>query len=401
MATIFLLVLIYMSFISLGLPDALLGAAWPAMRLEWSLPLDAAGLVAIPSIISTVASSLLSGIIIRKLGTGKITFISCILTGTALLGFSLAPSFVWLFVLSVPLGFGAGSVDSALNNYVALHFKAHHMNWLHSFWGVGATMGPLILAGKFAAGETWRNGYATVATIQLSLALLLFLTLPLWKTHKKQPVYNSDADIRIGKQDRDNGRKNVFKTKGLIYALLTFFFYCTSEVSVGLWGSSFLIQTKNIPIETAATWISMYYGGITIGRLLSGFISFRLSNTQMIRLGIGISLSGIILIILPLPDFMALISLMMIGFGFSPIFPSMIHSTPNNFGSKNSQTIIGFQMAFGYMGCAIMPPLIGVALRNISMSLFPFFVLSSLLLILFCTENLAQIMRVKKKTVTP
>jgi len=391
MVTIFLLVLIYLAFISLGLPDALFGVAWPAIRMEWDLPLDAAGLILIPSVLSTVTSSFLSGIIIKKLGTGKVTMISCALTGFALLGFSLSPSFIWILILSVPLGFGAGSVDTALNNYVALHFKAHHMNWLHSFWGVGATVGPLIIAGSLSNNSEWRPGYSAVAAIQIFLAVVLLLTLPLWKKHKSQPGYNCEVEVAHKSQEKIS----VFNVKGIIYGILTFFFYTTAEICVGLWGSSFLIQAKNIPMDIAATWISLYYGGITAGRFLSGFISFKLSNTQMIRLGISISLAGILLMMLPLPDYMTLIALLMIGFGFSPIFPSMIHETPKNFGAKNSQAAIGFQLGFGYIGIAFMPPLVGMLLRNTTMNLFPYTILFSMAVVFLCTEKL---LRNKKKT---
>jgi len=387
MITILLLVLIYLAFISLGLPDSLVGVAWPAIRAQWNLPLDYAGLVQIPIVGSTIASSLLSGYIIKKFGTGRVTFISCLMTGLALLGFSFAPSIGWLLLLGIPLGLGGGSVDAALNNYVALHFKAHHMNWLHSFWGIGATVGPLIMSGALSQDANWRLGYLTIALIQLSLAIVLMISLPLWKKHKEQPGYNVEVEAEQN-SNKPLNMLQVFKLKGILYAIATFMFYVSAEMSVGLWGSSYLVESKNIGVGLAASWVALYYGGITAGRFLSGFISFKLNNVQMIRLGIGVSLTGILMLILPLPGIFNMIALILTGLGFSPIFPAMIHETPNRFGSQNSQTVIGYQMGFGYMGSAVLPPLFGVILDTAGMVFFPFLILVSILIVLFCSEKL-------------
>ncbi len=387
MITILLLVLIYLAFISLGLPDSLVGVAWPAIRAQWNLPLDYAGLVQIPIVGSTIASSLLSGYIIKKFGTGRVTFISCLMTGLALLGFSFAPSIGWLLLLGIPLGLGGGSVDAALNNYVALHFKAHHMNWLHSFWGIGATVGPLIMSGALSQDANWRLGYLTIALIQLSLAIVLMISLPLWKKHKEQPGYNVEVEAEQN-SNKPLNMLQVFKLKGILYAIATFMFYVSAEMSVGLWGSSYLVESKNIGVGLAASWVALYYGGITAGRFLSGFISFKLNNVQMIRLGIGVSLTGILMLILPLPGIFNMIALILTGLGFSPIFPAMIHETPNRFGSQNSQTVIGYQMGFGYMGSAVLPPLFGVILDTAGMVFFPFLILMSILIVLFCSEKL-------------
>src|SRR6056297_2292286 len=387
MITILLLVLIYLAFISLGLPDSLVGVAWPAIRAQWNLPLDYAGLVQIPIVGSTIASSLLSGYIIKKFGTGRVTFISCLMTGLALLGFSFAPSIGWLLLLGIPLGLGGGSVDAALNNYVALHFKAHHMNWLHSFWGIGATVGPLIMSGALSQDANWRLGYLTIALIQLSLAIVLMISLPLWKKHREQPGYNVEVEAEQNSEKPLN-MLQVFKMKGIVYAIATFMFYVSAEMSVGLWGSSYLVESKNIGVGLAASWVALYYGGITAGRFLSGFISFKLNNVQMIRLGIGVSLTGILMLILPLPGIFNMIALILTGLGFSPIFPAMIHETPNRFGSQNSQTVIGYQMGFGYMGSAVLPPLFGVILDTAGMVFFPFLILMSILIVLFCSEKL-------------
>lgn len=394
MITIVLLMIIYLAFISLGLPDSLLGVTWPVMQIEWGMQLDAVGLVAMLVTGSTIVSSFLSGHIIKGLGTGKVTFLSCAMTGGALLGISFAPSYVWLLLLALPLGFGAGSVDTALNNYVALYFKAHHMNWLHSFWGLGATLGPLIMAQALVRTSSWRLGYRTIATFQLVIAIILLVSLPLWKKHKS--LVRQMGKEEISEIEEKHKEKNVFKIKGVKYALLTFLFYCATELSVGLWGSSFLVKIKNLPVETAASWIAMYYGGITLGRFISGFVSFKLNNTQMIRLGIKIALAGTILLLLPLPNFALASSFILIGLGLSPIFPAMIHETPSRFGKSQSQVIIGYQMGFAYIGNAFLPPLFGIIAKNTSMTIFPFYLISCILIMLFCSERLSIITQNKE-----
>lgn len=390
MLTVLLLILIYFAFISLGLPDSLLGVSWPSMRLEWGLPLDAAGYVSIVIVCGTILSSLFSGKIIEKLGTGKVTFMSCLLTGSSIVGYSFAPSYIWLILLAFPLGFGAGSVDTALNNYVAIHFKAHHMNWLHSFWGVGATLGPVIVANALSKGQSWRIGYREVGSIQLVLAFLLLISLPLWKNHEKTaPTHQKEEGTS------NTPAKKPLKIKGVKYALATFVFYCSAEASVGLWGSSYLVEAKHLPVELAASYIAMYFGGITIGRFISGFVSFKLTNIQMIRIGITLATFSALVFLLPLPKSLVMIPLILIGMGFAPIFPSMIHETPKRFGKENSQYIIGFQMASAYIGVALFAPSIGIALKNISIFLFPFLLLLCILLVYICSERVIRITKNK------
>jgi fucose permease len=382
MVTILLLFIIYLAFISLGLPDALLGVAWPAMQGDWNLPLDALGLAAILLTGSTILSSLFSGILIRKFGTGKITLFSCLTTGIALLGISQIPSFGWLLLLAIPLGFGGGSVDAALNNYVALHFEAHHMNWLHSFWGVGATLGPLVMANVLQQTGSWRDGYSQIGTLQLGLSLLLLISLPLWRRHQKEQA----QPVTIGTNTPSS--KTIRSTPGLSFALLTFLLYCAVEVSVGLWGSSYLTQIRGFSIHQAAGWVSAYYGGITLGRFVSGFASFRLSNSQMIRSGVLIALSGTILLAFPIPNFLLAGAMVLIGLGLSPIFPAMLHETPKRFGTQRSQSIIGYQMAAGYLGSAILPPALGIVVKATSLSILPYFLTTCLVAIFLITEAL-------------
>lgn len=387
MVTFVLLIIIYLAFISLGLPDALLGVAWPMIRQEWLMRLDAAGMISIVVTVGTISSSLLSGRLIRRFGEGKITFFSGLMTGTALLGFAYAPSYIWFVFLALPLGFGAGSVDTALNHYVALHFKAHHMNWLHSFWGVGATSGPILMSVILKQTGSWRNGYQSVAMIQLGLAAVLFISLPLWKKHTEMTKEHV-SDIGDAKETSIGHPLRIFealKIKGVPYALLIFLTYCAVEFSVGLWGSSYLVQIKGVSLEVTARWVAFYFGGITVGRVLAGFISFKLSNKKMIYLGEIIALIGAILLILDPNNLFVMIAFVMLGLGFAPIFPAMTHETPIRFGRINAQSIIGFQMASAYIGIAVFPPFLGVLMELTSMMLFPVFVLICIILLLYFT----------------
>lgn len=382
MITFFLLLIIYLSFISLGLPDTLLGVAWPAMQADWNLPLDAVGIVAILITGSTILSSLFSGTLIKNLGTGKVTLFSCAITALALFGFSQSPSFGWLLLFAIPLGLGGGSVDAALNNYVAIHFKAHHMNWLHSFWGIGATIGPLVMAHALSQSDAWDTGYRNIAIFQIGLAIILLISLPLWKKHEQSKPKQEQTEMI------SHSPKEILSTSGVSLALLTFLLYCATEVSVGLWGSSFLIQIRGFSVPQAATWVSAYYGGITIGRFLSGFVSFRLTNPQMIRGGALIALAGAVLLALPIPSFFLAAAMVLIGLGLSPIFPSMLHETPSRFGASLSQSVIGYQMAFGYFGSALLPPALGVVIKSTSLAVLPVFLILALISILLATEKL-------------
>lgn len=390
MVTMVLLMIIYLAFISLGLPDALLGVTWPLIRTEWQMSLDAAGLISIVVTVGTIVSSLLSGKLIKRFGEGKITFFSGLMTGVALLGYAMAPSYIWFVFLALPLGFGAGSVDTALNHYVALHFKAHHMNWLHSFWGVGATAGPVLMAMILTQTGSWRTGYQTVALIQLALAAVLFISLPLWKKHdaltqEKEPAASAPPI-----------KTHALKIKGVPYALLVFLFYCAAEYAMGLWGSSYLVQTKGVSLETAARWVAFYYAGITVGRVLSGFISFRLSNTLMITLGLLIALLGGGLLFIESSAVFTMIAFVLIGLGFAPVFPSMTHETPRRFGKEQTQHIIGYQMASAYIGIAVFPPLLGFVIEKTSMAVFPVFIISCILIQLVLTMQLNKVTQIEQ-----
>jgi fucose permease len=378
MVTLLLLILIYISFISLGLPDALLGSAWPLMYGSLSAPLHYAGILSMIISAGTVVSSIFSERIIRRLGTGLVTAISVFMTAAALSGFSLSHNFAGLCFCAIPLGLGAGSVDAALNNYVALHFKARHMSWLHGFWGLGASIGPLIMANHLLQGEPWNSGYRTVGIIQCCLVVLLFVSLPLWGKKTLQAAQKT--------KQRPIKYREVFRIPGIKQILAAFFCYCSIEQVTGLWGSSYLVIARNISPQIAAQWIALYYGGIMAGRFISGFLTIKLNNRQMVRLGQGLIACGIIALFLPLGALSLLPGFFIIGLGCAPVYPSLLHETPENFGSEYSQVIMGIQMATAYIGITIMPPLFGWIASHSSFTIFPVFIGIVLLLKITMTE---------------
>ena len=373
MATVFLLIIIYLSFIGLGLPDTMLGAAWPAMYRDLSAPIHYAGIISMITAAGSVVSSLMSARITRFAGTGIVTVSSVFLTAMALIGFSFSNNVVWLFILAIPLGLGAGSVDAALNNYVALHFKARHMNWLHCFWGIGASIGPLIMSAQLKATGSWSQGYMTVGIIQLCIVIVLLATLPLWKRSKRE-----QGDKHTESNPHLSFRK-IAQLPGVKQMLLGFFCYCTIEVVAGTWGTSFMVTVRNISPENAARWIGLYYIGITAGRFISGLFTLKINNLQLIRLGQIVILLGIVLMLLPYNASITT-GFMVFGLGCAPIFPSMLHETPRSFGREYSQSIIGMQMASASLASTIMPMIFGSLASAFDFSIFPFF-LGALLLI--------------------
>ena len=360
-----LLIIIYLSFISLGLPDSLLGSAWPSMYNLLNVPLHYAGLISMIISGGTVISSISSERIIRRFGTGTVTAVSVLMTAAALIGFSVSHTFFLLCLCAIPLGLGAGSVDAALNNYVALHYKARHMSWLHCFWGIGASLGPIIMSSFLIRQNSWNLGYRTIGIIQFCLVVFLFISLPLWKNNKAADDQTKHNSIKFLK---------LFSIVGVKQVLIAFFCYCTIETIAGLWGASFLVMEKGIPPEIAAQWIALYYVGITFGRFLSGFVTMKLNNRQMIRMGQIIIGCGIIVLVLPFGNSTLLPGLFMIGLGCAPIYPSLIHQTPENFGAEYSQAIIGIQMASAYIGTTLMPPIFGRLASYMSFSIFPVFI---------------------------
>jgi fucose permease len=396
MATFFLFI-IYLAFISLGLPDSLLGTAWPVMQLDFEVPLETAGLLFMIIAAGTIVSSLASGAVINRYGTGKVTLVSCIMTAGALLGFAFSPSLVWLMICAIPLGLGGGAVDAGLNNYVAAHYKAHHMSWLHCFWGVGATLGPIIMAQFISGQNEWSDGYLTVAVIQFALVVILFFTLPLWKRVAKgsAPLSEEPEGIVEGVNEQSSEKIKPLQIKGVKLALVSFLFYCGVESTMGLWGSSFLVNVKDLPAATAAQWVSLFYAGITIGRLITGFITFKISNRILIRAGQITALVGAALMFLPLPPIFSLAGFMIVGLGLAPIYPCMLHETPVRFGKTHSQTIMGYQMAVAYTGSTFMPPVLGFLASYTTIGIFPTFIVVSAIVMFLFSERLNAFLKRK------
>ena len=376
-----LLAIIYISFISLGLPDALLGAAWPTMYQGMDVPLSYAGGIAIIISAGTVVSSLMSDRLTRLLSPGKVTALSVGLTALALYGFSISSEFWHLCIWAIPYGLGAGSVDASLNNYVALHYASRHMSWLHCMWGLGASVGPYIMGAALTGGMSWNSGYRYIAIFQMVLTAIVFLSLPLWKP-RPETVEGS------GKKSRALTLKEIFAIPGAKEVLLAFFCYCAAEQTAILWSATYLVKHSGLAEEIAASFASMFLIGITVGRALSGFLTYKLNDTNMIRLGQGIMILGILVMVLPLGAVGSMAGLMLIGLGCAPIYPCVIHSTPAHFGEENSQAIIGVQMAAAYTGVCAMPPLFGLIANHISVSLLPVYLAAITVLMIVMCEKL-------------
>ena len=383
-----LLAIIYLPFISLGLPDALLGSAWPTMYSEFDVPVSYAGIISMIIALGTIISSLQSDRLTRKLGTGKVTAISVAMTAIALLGFSSSHAFWMLCVWAVPYGLGAGSVDAALNNYVALHYESHHMSWLHCMWGVGATVGPYIMGFALSGGKTWNTGYLYIGVLQIVLTAILVFSLPLWKERKtSESPGNTNENTTL---EKPLTLPQIIKIPGAKEVMLCFFCYCAIEQTAGLWASSYLTLFKGVSAETAARFAGMFFIGITVGRAINGFIAMKLQDSQMIRLGQSIIAIGVIVMLLPGPHIISLAGLILIGLGCAPVYPCIIHSTPAHFGAGRSQALIGVQMASAYVGTCLMPPIFGLIANHISIALFPVYIMALLILMVIMHELLSK-----------
>ncbi|OOM76256.1 inner membrane protein YbjJ [Clostridium puniceum] len=389
-----LLIIVYLSFISLGLPDSVLGSAWPVMHSDLSVSLSSAGVISMIVSAATIISSLFSGKIIKRFDTGKITLVSVGMTAVALMGFSICPSMLWICILAIPLGLGAGSVDAALNNFVALHCKAKHMSWLHCFWGIGATTGPIIMSISIANNYGWRKGYFAIAILQFFLIFILLFTLPLWKKVEGTGPSSETQEEKEEKEEHNN--TSVLKLPGVKFSLLTFLCYCGVEASTGLWGSSYLVNYRGVDAAQAAGAISLFYAGITLGRFLSGFLTMKFSNLFLIRSGQILCFIGAVLLLLPLPIYLSIAALILIGFGYAPIYPSMMHETPRRFGKSASQAIMGLQIAFAYIGTTFMPPLLGFTASKTSIVIYPFFLLAYIAVMFISSEKTNMCVKVNE-----
>lgn len=378
-----LLVLIYLAFISLGLPDSILGTALPTLLGEFGLPLGAGSLLSLVIMGGTIVSSFFSVHIIKRVGTGMAVLVSCLMTGGALLGFSLAPSFHWLILLGVPLGLGGGTVDAALNNFVALHYEARHMNWLHSFWGVGATMGPVIMSVSLRSSAVWRQGYSSISLVQLCLGGVLVLSLPLWGRSPKREAPAPSAEASGGEKP-----PSPFRIRGAAYAFFIMMLYCAAEAGMGLWGSSYLSGTRGFSPDHAALITAFYFGGITAGRFLSGALTFRFSNRQLMRLGLLVVMAGLGGLLFSTSPAAVTAAAVLTGVGLAPIFPSMLHETPRRFGAANSQALMGYQMGFAYMGSTFLSPGIGMVLQLAGLAYLPAILLAAMAALALLSEAL-------------
>lgn len=379
-----LLAVIYASFISLGLPDSLLGSAWPAMYPQLGVPVSYSGIVFMIISVGTIISSLQSDRLTRRLGTGKVTAFSVAMTAAALLGFAVSHEFWQLCLWAVPYGLGAGSVDASLNNYVALHYESRHMSWLHCMWGVGAAAGPYIMGRVITGGGTWNGGYRCIALIQIALTAVLLLSLPLWKGRPQAENAAGAADAK------SLSVREAVKISGVKNVLICFFCYCALEQTTGLWASSYLTLYKGVPAETAASYASMFFIGITVGRALNGFAAMKLNDVQMVRMGELIIACGVVVMLLPLGAGVSLAGLVIIGLGCAPVYPCLIHATPEHFGADRSQAVIGIQMACAYVGTSLMPPLFGLIAGHITVALLPVYLLVLLALMSVMHEGLIR-----------
>ena len=380
-----LLAIIYLSFISLGLPDSLLGSAWPTMYPQLGVPVSYSGIVFMIISVGTIISSLQSDRLTRRLGTGKVTAFSVAMTAAALFGFSISHAFWQLCLWAIPYGLGAGSVDASLNNYVALHYESKHMSWLHCMWGVGAASGPYIMGAVITGGGTWNGGYRCIAVVQVVLTAVLLCSLPLWKGRPQ----GKDASGSVV-EAKALSVKEVLRVGGVKNVLICFFCYCALEQTTGLWASSYLTLYKGVPAETAASFASMFFIGITAGRALNGFLAMKLNDVQMVRMGQILIACGIAVMLLPLGADVSLAGFVMIGLGCAPVYPCLIHATPSHFGADKSQAIIGIQMACAYVGTSLMPPLFGLIAEYITVSLLPVYLAALLVLMIVMHEALIR-----------
>lgn len=373
---LFLLALIYIAFISLGLPDSLLGSAWPVIHSELDVPVSYMGIVTMIISGGTIISSLMSDKLTRKFGTKIVTVVSVFLTVIALLGFSYSTDFWMLIVFAIPYGLGAGAIDAALNNYVALHYKAKHMSWLHCFWGIGTIASPFIMSYALE-NKTWNSGYRIVGFVQLGIALLLLVTLPVWKVNK------TEAETA----HKSVGVFGALKIKGVPFLLIGFFAYCAAEATTMQWASTYFVEVKNISPEKAAGFASLFYIGITVGRFICGFVTDKLGDRKMILIGTGVLICGVLALFIPTDSYIAaFIAFLVIGIGCAPVYPCIIHSTPYNFGTENSGAIIGIQMASAYVGSTFIPPLYGLLGNAISFSIMPAYILFFFVLMIAMVE---------------
>lgn len=377
-----LLILIYIAFISLGLPDSVLGAAWPSMYRSFGVPEGSAGIITMLMYSGTMISSMASDWIIRKLGTGYVLVLSVALTAITMLGFSMAENFTMLCLIALPYGLGGGCVDASLNNYVATHYKARHMNFLHCFWGIGTIISPLVMGAFIENGGVWTQGYRAIAIFQFILVAVLLFSVPLWKREsndhqeEKSPV----------------SFRNLISMPGVKASLTAFFSYCALETTMGLWTSTYLSEIKGIDLAMATKCGMLFYIGIASGRFISGLISEKLGDVKLIGIGISVTILSLCALLIPGTGGPMLYSLIILaGMGCGPIFPSMVHHSPEISGPDGSQMLIGFQLAMASAGSITIPALFGIIVNRISIALMPCFSL------IFALIPLAMVLKISRR----
>ena len=375
-----ILVIIYVVFISLGLPDSVFGVSWPVVHTEFGIPESFASIYSVVIGVCSGGASFVAGFVLRKFGTPKVTFVSVLLTAAGLVGMSFAPNIWVMMACAVVMGYGGGAIDTGLNNYVSLHFKAKHMSWLHAFWGIGVTLSPMIMS-LFLGGENanWRNGYRVIALIQLLIGAAVGLILPKWIKLDKE----KKAAIE---ESRKTEKLNPFRIKGLFPSIASLGFYCSMEFIIGTWGASYIVNVYSLGADTAARWISIYFGGIMLGRIISGFFSDHFGDDRMIRAGTIVSAFGTLFLLLPLGK-ASLAGLIFIGLGFAPIFPSVIHAVPSRFGAEFSADLTGFHMGGAYATGFASQLALGYAATGISFKILPFVIAAYLALMILCSET--------------
>lgn len=390
-----LLAIIYIAFISLGLPDSLIGAGWPVMQQDLGVPIAFAGIITMIIAGGTILSSLASERVTRRFGVGIVTAVSVAMTAAALVGFSFSDSFWVLCLWAIPYGLGAGAVDAALNNYVAVHYAARHMNWLHACWGLGASISPFIMSFALTSGLGWSSAYLIVGIIQAALTFALLISIPLWgKVNPVAPGESGESDDESAERGIHVPLSRAVRIPGVMLVLTAFFAYCALESTAILWASTYLVTDRGVAPATAAAFASLFLLGITGGRFLAGFFADRIGDQLMIRGGFLTVGIGVVMLALPVETtVVALIGLVVLGFGCAPIYPAIIHSTPVNFGRRNSQAIIGIQMAAAYTGSTFAPPLFGAISAWTGMWILPLFLAVLVLLGLLMSERLNRLVR--------
>ena len=380
--TTLLLIIIYVAFISLGLPDSILGAAWPSMFEMLNVPVGYAGIITMIIAGSTIVSSLASNFLNQKLGTYKVMVISVSITALALFGFSCSNEFWHLCLLGIPYGLGAGSVDAALNNYVALHYKNRHMSWLHCFWGVGTMIGPIVMSNFISNGGIWTEGYRAISIFQVFLVVILAFSFPLWKNmaNKSNESVKNDINEKNSLSNFDDDLqekvtlKSVIKVPGVLESVLIFLCYCSIESTTGLWASTYMVFARGIDVSVASSWAMLFFIGITVGRFINGFTSEKFGDKIMINFSVILIIISFVLMLLPIESkILVCVVFILSGLGCAPIYPCMIHSTPIRFGKRNSQALIGLQMACAYTGSTFCPLIFGLIVEKISVNCLPIY----------------------------